>query len=105
MQTNVTARSIPMPRLERGSKNESVRNLQRLLNSYRERIQNSQNQFPVLATDADFGQRTEDAVRKFQEEYRLDQNLSLIDFPVDGIVGTLTWRAVGGFANRRCLGV
>ncbi|MDJ0772669.1 MAG: peptidoglycan-binding domain-containing protein [Mastigocoleus sp. MO_167.B18] len=102
MQTNVTNRSIPMPRLERGDKNESVRSLQKLLNAYRYAIYDPQNKFSPLETDGDFGPATEEVVRKFQREYRLAQNLSPIEFPADGIVGTLTWRALGDFANLRC---
>ena len=99
--------AISMPSIRLNDRGDNVRILQRLMNAYAGKIQDSQNQFSELSVDGVFGQLTFDAVQKFQTEYRQDRN-SPTDpkdpnyFPVDGIVGTLTWRALGDFSYRRC---
>ncbi|BDA67799.1 hypothetical protein CAL7716_019650 [Calothrix sp. PCC 7716] len=96
-----------LPRLAQGSRGESVKHLQRLLNAYSEKIQNSGNVYPILDVDGIFGSRTKNAVEGFQREYSEVLNLPIDPrdpnyFPLDGIVGTLTWRALGDFAYRSC---
>jgi peptidoglycan hydrolase-like protein with peptidoglycan-binding domain len=78
-------RAVSLPRLVRGDQGEAVRLLQQLL-------------IPLgynVKFDADFGQNTENAVRRFQED-RKD-----IAQVVDGKVGTLTWRALGDEVFKR----
>jgi peptidoglycan hydrolase-like protein with peptidoglycan-binding domain len=96
-----------LPRLAQGSRNESVKYLQRLLNAYSEKIENPGNAYPILDVDGIFGLQTRNTVESFQAEYREVRNLPTNPrdpnyFPVDGIVGTLTWRALGDFAYRQC---
>jgi N-acetylmuramoyl-L-alanine amidase len=64
------------PVIKRGSKGDDVVILQHLLNveGYK------------LTIDGDFGQRTETAVKMFQQAHNLEQ---------DGIVGAKTWAALG----------
>ncbi|MEA5595438.1 peptidoglycan-binding domain-containing protein, partial [Rivularia sp. UHCC 0363] len=105
--TAIGTMATSMPTIRPNDTGDNVRILQRLLNAYAGRIENSQNQFSELSVDGVFGQRTLDAVRKFQTEYRQDRNLSTDPrdpnyFPVDGIVGVLTWRGLGDFSYRRC---
>ncbi|MGB6295811.1 MAG: peptidoglycan-binding domain-containing protein [Rivularia sp. (in: cyanobacteria)] len=108
MQASATkVMAISMPTIRPNDRGENVRILQRLLNAYAGKIQNSQNQFSQLDVDGIFGDKTDDAVRKFQTEYRQDRNLSADPknpnyFPIDGIVGVLTWRGLGDFSYRRC---
>lgn len=61
----------PRPTLRRGSKGDEVRRLQSLL---------------VITVDSDFGPLTERAVRDFQAGKKL---------VVDGIVGPMSWAALG----------
>jgi peptidoglycan hydrolase-like protein with peptidoglycan-binding domain len=96
-----------LPRLAQGSRGQSVKYLQQLLNAYSVQITNPENQYPILDVDSIFGSLTKNAVEAFQREYREDRDLPADPrdpnfFPVDGIVGTLTWRALGDFAYRRC---
>jgi peptidoglycan hydrolase-like protein with peptidoglycan-binding domain len=78
-------RAISLPRLVRGDQGEAVRFLQQLLIGLGYDI----------PFDANFGQVTENAVKKFQE-YRKD-----IAQNVDGKVGGLTWRALGDEVLKR----
>ncbi|NJM71287.1 MAG: peptidoglycan-binding protein [Scytonema sp. RU_4_4] len=68
------------PTLQKGSKGESVRHLQDLLNQA-DRKQNFGNP-PPLNADGDFGNNTETAVKLFQKYYGLS---------IDGIAGPKTW--------------
>lgn len=63
--------------LKRGAQGPSVQILQELLNRH--------GAFPVLKPDGDFGERTHQAVRVFQQESRLI---------ADGVVGARTWAAL-----------
>jgi peptidoglycan hydrolase-like protein with peptidoglycan-binding domain len=66
-----------LPTLRKGSVSEGVRLLQQLLIlHYKYNI----------SFDADFSQKTEDAVKDFQGKHSLTQ---------DGVVGVKTWRALG----------
>lgn len=64
------------PTLRRGARGDAVKDLQRLLNA----------RGRSLAVDGDFGARTENSVRVFQEVSGL---------AVDGVVGRKTWGALG----------
>jgi hypothetical protein len=68
---------VKRPTLRRGDKGEAVLALQQLLNA----------RGRSLMADGDFGPRTENSVRVFQETAGL---------AVDGIVGPKTWAALGG---------
>ncbi|NMG07531.1 peptidoglycan-binding domain-containing protein [Brasilonema sp. UFV-L1] len=68
------------PQLQKGSKDESVKHLQDLLNRA-DRKQNFGNP-PPLKVDGDFGYNTETAVKLFQKYYGLS---------IDGIAGPKTW--------------
>ena len=70
-----------MPFLSRGNRGEAVRFLQQLLLCYG---------YPI-SFKAEYDSRTEAAVRAFQNANSL---------PVDGIVGRLTWRALGEVCMR-----
>lgn len=63
------------PVLSVGSKGEAVKDLQRFLNSQGEN----------LTIDGDFGQKTEQALQRFQMKYAP---------PADGIVGPATWKVI-----------
>ena len=65
-----------LPVIQRNQKGEAVRFLQQLLLGYG---------FVKVEFQSEFDQRTENAVRNFQEQ----RNLS-----VDGIVGVNTWNAL-----------
>lgn len=65
--------------LRKGVRNSAVKSLQLLLNG-------ALKPSPKLKPDGDFGQRTHDAVVRFQQERRL---------PADGVVGPQTWVALG----------
>ncbi|MEM7580265.1 MAG: peptidoglycan-binding domain-containing protein [Cyanobacteria bacterium P01_A01_bin.80] len=65
-----------LPVIQRNQKGEAVRFLQQLLLGYG---------FDKVEFQSEFDQRTENAVRNFQEQ----RNLS-----VDGIVGVNTWNAL-----------
>lgn len=71
------------PFLRRGDSGESVKGLQRLL------LEHGHDPGPV---DGVFGPRTEAAVRSFQAEKGLEP---------DGVVGPLTWRALGARPSRK----
>ncbi|MBW4631151.1 MAG: peptidoglycan-binding protein [Iphinoe sp. HA4291-MV1] len=65
-----------LPTLKKGLKTEGVRFLQQILIlRYKYKI----------TFDADFGNKTEDAVKDFQRKHNLNQ---------DGVVGVKTWRAL-----------
>lgn len=64
------------PTLRRGARGEAVADLQRLLNA----------RGSALLVDGDFGKRTENSVRVFQEVSGLT---------VDGVVGPKSWGALG----------
>ncbi|NJR73039.1 MAG: peptidoglycan-binding protein [Scytonema sp. CRU_2_7] len=68
------------PTLQKGSKGESVKHLQDLLNRA-DRQKNFGNP-PPLNVDGDFGSNTDTAVRNFQKFYGLS---------IDGIAGPKTW--------------
>src|ERR671914_3059895 len=68
-----------MATLKQGDRGMDVRRLQILLNS-------SLVPSPSLKADGDFGARTLDAVRRFQQ---------LRGLAADGVVGTRTWFALG----------
>jgi len=74
--------------VSRGDRGDAVRAVQEEL-QIRVEVGN-----PDLAVDVDgiFGPRTEAAVRTFQEGVAR----AVPDFPVDGIVGRLTWQALTG---------
>ena len=65
------------PTVKRGSKGDAVKLAQKLLETYG---------YELGAVDGDFGAKTEQAVKKFQEDFWLD---------VDGIVGRDTWAMLG----------
>lgn len=73
----------PMPELAAGARGTAVRIAQRLLilRGYA---------LPLYGADGDYGQETEDAVRKFQAAMGLE---------ADGVVGEKTWGALGGEKN------
>jgi peptidoglycan hydrolase-like protein with peptidoglycan-binding domain len=72
-----------LPTLSRGSKGQSVHNLQDLLNQADRKA--SFGNPPPLAVDGDFGPQTEKAVKSYQRYYGL---------LVDGIVGPQTWSSL-----------
>lgn len=65
-----------MKTLKKGDKGDDVRTLQKALSRH----------FPVVVVDGDFGQKTYDAVKLFQEIH---------DLEADGICGPKTWAALG----------
>lgn len=72
-----------MQTLKKGSKEEEVKTLQKLLN---------------ITVDGSFGPKTESAVIEFQKKHNLD---------ADGIVGSKTWEALGikqtSTSNSKCV--
>lgn len=69
--------SNDLPTLKKGLQTEGVRLLQQILIlRYKYKI----------TFDANFGEKTEDAVKDFQRKHNLT---------IDGIVGVNTWRALG----------
>ena len=70
--------TVTLDTLKKGSKGESVKALQILLNGYGYNCGN---------VDGDFGAKTENAVRAFQRAHKLTQ---------DGIVGKNTWNKLMG---------
>lgn len=75
--TTTTSYVEPPPTLKKGSQGELVKKLQTLL---------TQRIGTVLIVDGDFGTETEAAVKKLQREKDLED---------DGVVGPMTWRALG----------
>jgi peptidoglycan hydrolase-like protein with peptidoglycan-binding domain len=65
------------PTVKRGSSGDAVKLAQQLLESYG---------YEVGSIDGDFGPKTEQAVKKFQDDFLLE---------VDGIVGPETWAMLG----------
>ena len=82
---------MTLPVLKQGSKGEDVRFLQQLLISF-----GLKGFIPlIIPFDSDFGPLTKSAVEAYQTAYN---NLSIpgIDpLLVDGVVGKVTWRALG----------
>lgn len=72
----VASVNVSVPVLKKGSKGDSVKSLQILLNGYG---------FSCGEVDASFGQKTDSAVKAFQKANGLT---------VDGIVGIATWTAL-----------
>ena len=78
---------FPGTLLRTGSRGESVRTLQTLINASRVQY----NSVPIVAVDGIFGPMTDAAVRTFQR---------FAGLTVDGIVGPITWRALTDIACR-----
>ena len=77
----VPSRPYPGTPLRRGSTGENVSWVQTMLNT----VSTVDLSLPTLAVDGNFGERTEQNVRRFQQNYGLD---------ADGVVGPLTWAAL-----------
>ena len=74
--SNVNMCNIKLPVLKKGSKGQSVKSLQILLNGYG---------YSCGSIDGDFGAKTESALRKYQSNKKL---------VVDAIAGEKTWNAL-----------
>ncbi len=74
-------RPYPGTPLRRGSRGEDVRWLQTMLNA----VSTVDLGMPMLAVDGIFGPATEQNVRRYQQNYGLEE---------DGIVGPLTWESL-----------
>lgn len=72
---------VKLPTLKYGASGEDVKKLQTLLNE----------NGASLDVDGKFGNKTEQAVKRFQETHGLT---------VDGVVGEKTWEALGGKAEK-----
>jgi hypothetical protein len=77
-----------MKTLRRGSRDPEVQFLQRCLNRV---LFRADRRFQGLVEDADFGPRTETALRQFQTMNMGRHGITV----VDGIAGPATWRALG----------
>lgn len=93
---NVKSRAIDMPLLEKNSQGRDVAYLQYLLISYGINIGPS-------GIDGKFSNDTQNAVRNFQTlRNQVPNFVNPEQLTVDGIVGVITWRALGDNFYRTC---
>ncbi len=82
------------PLLQRGSQGECVKALQRELNMVRNRTPGTPGYYDRLVVDGIYGEKTVQAVKKFQRHHTVRINGRDQKLVVDGKVGPKTWKAL-----------